>query len=308
MIDAESSKIATVVRQVDSNWWITVRASGLADTQLVTFAQELSVDGGRVNDAGFLAGMRMQSVAETSTADELIYGSVEGESRYALGRGGGLVTLRVSPAVGMAVRPDHLTYFANDPSTDSSGRIRGTLLDSGESFVSWFAAGHRFTITGTVAVDTLVRLSDELVAVSNAGWSGRLYGLHPDYRLGPFTVNGGGKAADGSKWAAGVQAATRGGRTWFLWWWTVPHHPDRSSSIEVPVDLHTNPYVDTVVVAGATYVFVALPMESQTVPVTATGGDGVRRAVAMVPVKGESILVGVSRLDTPGAVTVTVGM
>jgi hypothetical protein len=73
------------------------------------------------------------------------------------------------------------------------------------------------------------------------------------------------------------------------------------------VDLHSAAYVDTIVVAGATYVFASLPTTSQSVPVTALGRDGVRRAISMVPVKGESILVGVSRIDTPGVVAVQMG-
>jgi len=308
VIDSNLSKVATVVRQVDSGWWVVVRASGMADTQLVEFATTLDIVGDRVEaGSGLLIDQRMQSVATASSPDELIFGTVEGESRYALGRGGGLVTLRVSPAAGLAVRPDHLQYVANDPSTDSSGHIRGTLLDSGESFDSWFAAGHRFTLTGMVDVDVLAKFSDEIVPVSNADWSGRVYGLHPDYRLGPFTVNGGGSAGDGSQWSAGVQTATRGGHTWFLWWWTVPHHPERSSSIEVPADLHTAAYFDTIVVPGATYVFASLPSTSQTVPITVTDAAGTRRAISMVPVKGASILVGVARIDTPGVVTIGIG-
>ena len=49
--------------------------------------------------------------------------------------------------------------------------------------------------------------------VTETDWAGRVHGLHPDYRLGPFSVNGGGETADHTAWTAGVQLATRDGRT-----------------------------------------------------------------------------------------------
>jgi hypothetical protein len=303
------SGLSIVVRQLDAGWWVEVRASAMSDTMLVKFAATLGIVGGAVEDgSGLLRTLRLRPVEKLASADDALYGRVDNESSYALGKGGGLITLHVAPPSFRSADTDHLGYFATALATDADGHVRGLLRDDSEAFVTWLAHGHRFTITGSVDVNTLDGFSRELAAVDENGWRGRMYGLHPDYRLGPFTVNGGGTAIGGTKWSAGVQQATRGGRSWFLWWWTLPQHPERSASVEVPVDLHGRFYADTVVVAGATYVFVSSGDDPERLPVMVTGGDGVRRTVRMSHVNGEQrLLVGVQRIDAPGEVTIEFG-
>ena len=304
---ADEPLVATVVQQVDAGWWVTVRARGISDTEVVQFAQHVSIVGDRFQDGtGLLDTLRLQAIDHADRAADMVFGKVDGESSY-LTTDGRQVTLYVAPATGVGTAVDRLAYYAHGLATDSAGRIRGVLDGTGDSMVTWFDHLHRFTLVGPLAMHDLAGLSDAVQPVTETDWAGRVHGLHPDYRLGPFSVNGGGETADHTAWTAGVQLATRDGRTLYLWWWTRPTEPDMSSSTAVPVDLATQSYVDTVVVQGATYVFVGLPSPTQTVPVTVTGGDGVRRAVAMVQVAGAAVLVGVARVDTPGAVSVSIG-
>lgn len=304
VIDAAASPtVATVVRQVSADWWVTISARSVADTDLVAFARGVTiVDGQLHDDSGVLDQLHLQRVVDARTADEVLYGDVQGESQY-LAPGGRTVTLRVAAATGEAVAPDHLGYFTNNIVHSSDGRISASVDATGESLVTWFDHLQRFTLSGTLSTDQLDAFSHQIVGVSEADWRGRVYGLHPDFELGAFTVNGSGTAADGSVWQAGVQLGHRAGRPVFLWWWTVPGQPGRTASLAVPVDLTASSSNDTVVVQGATYVFVSVPGTTQTVHVTVhseSGGDEV--AVPLAQVRGASVMVGVARIDAPGRV------
>lgn len=163
------------------------------------------------------------------------------------------------------------------------------------------------SLTGAVTPDRLLAFSRAVRSATEAEWKGLLYGLHPDYRIGEFERLGGGNAADGSAWLAGLQLTERDRRTQYLWWWTSPDRPDTSMSVAAGADLGVAPHVDTIVVRGATYVFISVPTSSPATTARVVAADGTSTDVPLaqsfpdVPVRA-----GVTRVDTPGAVDVTI--
>jgi hypothetical protein len=305
---ADDPTIATVLRQAEPGWWVEVRARGIADTYLVDFASQLSVVGeGEVSDGdGLFTRLRMRQVATGATSDDVLYGELQGESEY-LTPDGSTITLRVAAPTGASVAPDRLGYFLGDLATDPSGHVLGRLLGSNTSIVTWFARGARLTLTGAIDKDLLDTYARQAEATGDVDWRGRVFGLRPSLELGSSSINGSGTGSDSATWEAGVQVAHRSDRTLYLWWWTVPGHPDRSSSMVVEDDLAAQTTVDQIVVLGATYVFVAMPSATQTAHVTVQTPDGTEIAVPLTAVRGTNVLAGVVRVDEVGAPRVDVG-
>jgi len=116
-----------------------------------------------------------------------------------------------------------------------------------------------------------------------------------------------GLAGDGSAWLAGLQLAERDGRTQYIWWWTSPDRPDTSASVMASGDLALVPTIDTIVVRGATYVFVSVPTSSAATNATITASDGTITEVALVqPFPHVPVRAGGTRVDKPGAVGVAI--
>jgi hypothetical protein len=140
--------------------------------------------------------------------------------------------------------------------------------------------------------------------VSPNEWRRLLYGLHPDFRIGDFAaLAGGGSTGAGGgagPWQAGAQLAERGGHTLVLWWWTAPGNAG-SSAAWLTGDSASLPRVDTVVVAGATYVFVAVAVDEPAQQVRVRTGDGSEVLVPLTqPFADAPVRTGALRTVVPG--------
>ena len=130
-----------------------------------------------------------------------------------------------------------------------------------------------------------------------------LYGLRPDYTLGEFATLAIGDASEA--WRAGPQIAQRKGRTEFLWWWTVPGTDNVTASTAAADGVGAEPHFDTVVVPGATFVFVSQPDAGGTATVRAADGTEYVAELRQ-PFTQSPVYMAVVRIETPGPVTVNI--
>lgn len=289
----------------EGGWTVTIHGSGVNDGDLTRFANGLAVNGGgTVDTSRALEALGLTLAGTHLVAEQQIYGAVTSEMR-SLTADGGLITLRVADGSIEDLRS--LPYFATGLLSGTEGRTSGTLVATGEAVVIWSARGHVLSLTGAVAADQLLEFSRAVRGATESEWKGMLYGLRPDYRIGEFATVADGLTGDASAWLAGLQLAERDGRTRYLWWWTSPDRPDMSASVMASGDLALVPTIDTIVVRGATYVFVSVPTSSAATNATITASDGTITEVALVqPFPQVPVRAGGTRVDTPGAIDVAI--
>ncbi len=299
--------MTTITVDFADGWQAQVRAFNIEDHELVRFADSLKVvDGanGEVKfDEGILAANSLVPTRTANWADELLYGTVATEMRAVTPEGAKL-TLRES-IEDVDRRPATLAYFTTGRVEGSNGYTAETLIANGDAIVTWAAAGRLLSLTGPVPTTELLAISRTVRLADEAEWRELLYGLHPDYRLGEFVEVESGTAGDGSSWSSGFQLADSGGRTEFLWWWTLPGTLT-SASTPTRTDLAAGPGNETIVVGNATYVFVWVPAESDALFASVRANDGttvklpLRIFFADVPVR-----LAATRIDVPGPVEIS---
>lgn len=297
---------------------VRIRAFDVEDRALIAFADTLRLRAGVLTgDLGAFAGLQLTPTATTRSAAELLYGRVTTEMR-SLTSDGRLVTLRVAEPTA----PDE-TDVAGDPRTATlpffttglvegdADYVAGTLTASGDGVVLWTAGGYRLSLTGPLPAQDLLAISASVRPARGTEWDGLLYGLRPDYRLGEYATIATGTDGSGADWFAGVQQARRGGKDRYLWWWTVPGAPDVSASASTSADLAATPTAETVVVGGATYVFVSAPGvgaagEAATTAMVSDASGTVVEVTLQSPFAGAGLRVGATRVDVPGRIEVTI--
>ncbi|MGB8861641.1 MAG: hypothetical protein WCC60_20465 [Ilumatobacteraceae bacterium] len=306
LVTPDDQRSTTIlVADLGEGWTATIRAFRVDDPDLVRFAAGVSVRSGHVVfDAEQPDGLaRYSTAADVRSADQLLYGAVNAEMR-ALTTSGELITLRIADGP-EDVRWRSLPWFTTGRVEGSDGFTAGTLTSTGEAVVLWSQGSHRLSLTGRLTTEELLSISHRVRPAAEAEWRGLLHGLHPDYRVGEFAAVGTGTASDGSTWTAGVQLAERDHRTMYLWWWTDPQAPQRSVSLPARNDLALVPATETIVVAGATYVYLSAPSASAATKAIVHAGDGSQVVVPLTqPFPSADLRLGAIRIDAPGEITV----
>ena len=201
-------------------------------------------------------------------------------------------------------------FLTTDPQPFFYGSTHGRL-PNGDAIVIWEDQGRLLSLVAPAAPDDLIpddliRISREVRPATESEWSAMLYGLRPDYTLGDFASLATGHATNTELWRAGPQIARRSGRTEFLWWWTVPGLDDVTDSTPASLAVGTRSHVDTLVVPGATFVFVSHPNSGGTVTVrTSTGVEYVAELLQPFPTQSP-VFMTVVHIEEPGPVTVEV--
>ena len=299
--------MTSIAVDLGDGWNADVRAFNVEDRQLVQFANSLQLTdeptGKVLFDEGILAANNLMTTRTANWADELLYGTVNTEMR-AESVDGSLVTLREATA-DVDTRPATLGYFTTGRVDGSDGYTAATLTPSGESIVTWAAAGRLLSLTGHVPTSVLLAISRSVRLADATEWRSLVYGLSPDYRLGEFAEAGSGRSSDGLLWRSGIQLASRSDRTEYLWWWT---RPGMTSSESTPtgVDLSAGPGNETVVIGTSTFVFVWVPDDSAATTASIRAADGstvviqLRELFDDVPVR-----VAATRIDVAGPVEIS---
>jgi len=204
----------------------------------------------------------------------------------------------------MEDRMQTLPYIADGLQTIDD-RVVGTLRANGDTIVVWQYGDFVLSLTSRLDPATMVALSTTARGPTDEEWTSLHYGLHPDYRIGPFARIAVGPASLAPPWGAGVQSATRGGVAKYLWWWTLPDHPNMAASIETGVDLGAEVASESIVVPGATYVFVSVPADHVERHAVVTSADGSVITLDLRPALGTlAAFVGAVQLSQPGPATV----
>lgn len=302
----DERSMTTIVASLGAGWNAEVRAFNIEDGQLVQFVNTLNMTDeatGRVAlDEDFLAANNLMTTRTAAWAEELLYGAVTTEMRAATADGT-LVTLREA-VTDVDTRPETLAYFTTGRVEGSDGYTAATLTPSGESIVTWATAGRLLSLTGRVPTTELLAISRSVRLADATEWRSLVYGLSPDYRLGEFAEAAAGRAADGS-WRSGVQLASRGARTEYLWWWTVPGTA-ASDSIPTGIDLATSGGNETIIVGESTYVFVWVPAASDATRAFMRAADGTLVTAQLWPLFADvRVRVAATRIDVPGAVEIS---
>ena len=302
---------AIVEVDLDSDRSATVEATGLTDADVVQVVTTLSVqpDGQIAFDTDLMGqlGLTLSGQlgltlsGQSSSLDQLIFGSVESRVTYLLADGK-RVTLLSAPTGG--TQDGALMRYASGVNSPYLNRIAGTLNSAGQSFVRWRIGEGLLSLVGSVDQTVLVELSKSVRTATVSEWTGMLYGLRPDYTLGDFETLATGHAGDFERWRAGPQIAERNGRPEFLWWWTVPGLEDVTASTPASLAVTNWSHVDTVVVPGATFVFVSHPNSGGTITVRAsTGVEYVAELVQPFP-RQSPVFMAVIRVEEPGPIVV----
>ncbi len=307
IVPRNERSMTTIIVDLGDDWATDVRAFDIEDLELVQFANSLKLaddkNGKVLYDEEILAANSLMSTRTANWAEELLYGTVATEMR-SVTPDGATITLRES-IVDMDTRPATLSYFTTGRVEGSGGYTAGTLIANGDAIVTWAAADRLLSLTGPMPTSELLAISRTVRLADETEWQQLLYGLHPDYRLGEFTPVASGVAADGSPWSSGVQLAARGGRTEYLWWWTLPGTAT-SASTPTRSDVATRAGNDTIVVGGSTYVFIWVPATSSATTASVRAADGstvtlqLRLPFAHVPVR-----LAATRIDVPGPVEIS---
>ncbi len=301
----------TVISEVavDDAHSVTVTATNLGDAEIARIASSLLVvDGQLADESDVMTELRLGLTFEDESLDDLIFGRVESTVRY-LTPDGEIATLR--SAVGSSEhRLAGFRFMTTDRQPFSYGSSHGRL-PNGDAIVVWEDEGRLLSLVAPadpddLIPDELIRLSGEVRPATDSEWSAMLYGLRPDYTLGDFETLATGHASNTELWRAGPQIAERSGRTEFLWWWTVPGLDDVTDSAPASLAVSTRSHVDTLVVPGATFVFVSHPNSGGTVTVrTSTGVEYV--AALVRPFSAQSpVFMTVVRIEEQGPVTVDI--
>ena len=290
---------------IDDNWSVTARATHIKAADFATIVKDLRIVNGKLADeSAAMEALELGLTFEDESLDDLVFGRVEYAVRYLTGDGQ-IATLR--SAEGSAdERLAGIRYLTTDAQMSFNGRTHGYLWTSDESVVVWEEGGRLLSLTASMDGADLSVISRDVEGATTAEWTSMLYGLRPDYTLGDFktlaTSNGNGNGNE--PWRAGPQIAHRGGRAEYLWWWTVPGFDDVTASIATSRAVGMRPTVDTLVVPGATFVFVSRPNLAGTATVrTATGAE--YSAEMTQPFSDITVYMTVVRIAEPGPITVT---
>ena len=299
--------MTTIDVDLGNSWQAQVRAFSIEDRELVRFADALKVvdlaKGTVQFDEDILAANSLMATRSADWADELLYGTVVTEMR-AVTPEGAKVTLRESMG-DVDTRPATLAYFTTGRVEGADGYTAETLIANGDAIVTWAAAGRLLSLTGPVATTELLTISRTVRMADATEWRQLVHGLHPDYRLGDFAEVASSEATVAPSWSSGFQLAASGGRTEYLWWWTLPG-TRTSASTPTRTDLAAGPGNETIVVGDATYVFVWVPATSDHVFASVRASDGttveveLRRFFADVPVR-----LAATRIEVPGLVEIS---
>jgi len=297
-----------VVIDIGGRWTASIRAFGIDDDALTRFASGLQlVDGLVVVDDAVTEQLGLSVTHTDQWAAQLLYGTVTSEMR-SLTAQGTTITLRAAPGA-LDERRALLPFFTTGLVGGADRYTTGTLVATGEAIVIWATDGHLLSLTGATTPHRLLSIARSVRRAGAREWQQLLYGLHPDYRLGEFAevARAGTGTDDSGAWKAGLQLAQRDGRTEYLWWWTWPDAPDISSSISAGRDLAGALTIETIVVRGATYVFVAAPTASAPNGAVVQAADGTATELRLSqPFPNVPVLVGVARIDTTGPVEVVI--
>lgn len=290
---------------IDDQWSVTVRATLLSGAEVARLASSVQViDGVLVENSSLMETLGLGLTFEDESLDDLIFGRVEESVRY-LTVEGEIATLR--SAVGVSDnRLASIRYLATDAQRFFQGRTYGHLLATGEAFVAWEEQGRLLSLVGPGDASELATISLQVRPATDDEWSAMVYGLRPDFRVGDFATLGTDHASNAELWRAGLQLAERDGRTEFLWWWTVPGRDDYADSTPASSAVGTRPHAETVVVPGATFVFVSQPGKGGTVTVrTAAGTEYTAELTRPFPTQSLMYMT-VIRVEEPGPVTVDI--
>ncbi|CAN5535874.1 hypothetical protein BH10ACT2_BH10ACT2_14470 [soil metagenome] len=289
---------------IDSDWSITVRATRLSDARFVQVVRNLHViNGVLAEDLDVMRSIQLGLTFEADSLDTLIFGAVESSVRY-LTANGEIATLR--SAIGVADdRVTSMRYLTVDAQPSFYDRTYGSLLGKGNAIVVWEENGRLLSLTGPLDPAELSRISRNARPATDSEWTGMVYGLRPDFTLGDFATVATGQGSQKEFWRAGPQIAQRAGQTEFLWWWSVPGRDNFADSALASFVVGHRPHLETVVVPGATYVFVSQPDTGGTVIVRAS--DGTEYSAELVqPFTQSSVYMSVVRIEEPGPVTATI--
>jgi len=299
------TRCETVVAEVaaDEQWSITIRGTRLNDSDFVQIVRSVGVVNGTLQqDPNVMASLHLGVTFEADSLDTLLFGAVDSTVRY-LTADGQIATLR--SAVGT---PDHrlasLPYLAIDAQASFYDRTYG-YLDTGETIVVWEDEGRLLSLVAPIDAAELSRISRHVRQATDREWTAMVYGLRPDFTVGDFATLATGETSNGESWRAGPQIAERAGRTEFLWWWTVPGRENFADSSSSSLAVGNSPNVETVVVPGATFVFVSQPDSGGTVTVRAA--DGLQYTAELTqPFTKSLVYITVVRIEEQGPVTVTI--
>ena len=299
-----TARPATVISEVavDDAHSITVTASHLRDTEVAQIVRDLTVFSGElVDESGVMEELGLGLTLEDESLDDLIFGRVESTVRY-LTSDGDVVTLR--SGVGSAEhRLAGFRFLTTDRQPFLYGSSHGRL-PNGDFIVVWEDEGRLLSLVGPVDPDELTRIRQGARPATNSEWAALLYGLRPDYTLGDFATLATGHASNTELWRAGPQITRRNGRTDFLWWWTVPGLDDVTDSTATSFAVGMRSHVDTLVVPGATYVFVSHPNSGGTITVrTSPGVEYVAELMQPFPTQSP-VFMTVVRVEEPGPIVV----
>lgn len=289
---------------VDDEWSVTVRATRSSRGVVSNIAAAVSViDGVLAENSDFMEALGLGLTFTANSVDDLVFGRIETAVRY-FTVGGELVTLR--SAVGNTDRwLAGIRYLVTDAQPSFYDRTYGYVMETGEAFVAWEEDGRLLTLVGPGAAGELAVLSRQVRPATDSEWSDMVYGLRPDFRVGDFATLATGFSSTNEMWRAGTQIAERTGRLEYLWWWTVPGRDNFADSTAASRAVGIGPWFDTLVVPGATFVFVSRPSTGGTVTVrTATGA--VLNAELTQPFSDSSVFMTVVRVEEPGPVTVDI--
>lgn len=289
---------------IDDNWSVTARAIHVAAADFASIVKGVQVvDGTLADDSAAMAALELGLTLEDESLADLIFGRVEYAVRY-LNGDGQVATLR-SAAGSADDRLAGIRYLAIDAQMSFYGRTYGYLWTAEESVVVWEEGGRLLSLTAAMDGADLSVISREVEGATDAEWKTMLYGLRPDYTLGEFETLATGRANNSEQWRAGPQIAERDGRAEYLWWWTVPGLNDVTASIATSPAVGMRPDVDTLVVPGATFVFISRPSVAGTATVrSASGAEYVAELVK--PFSNSTVYMTVVRIEEPGPVSVTV--
>ncbi|MEQ1873880.1 MAG: hypothetical protein ABL953_09145 [Ilumatobacteraceae bacterium] len=294
-------------RAIDQEWSVTVRATRSSRGVVSRIASSAQViDGVLAVDSDLMEMLGLGLTFAANSLDDLIFGRVETAVRY-LTVGGEFVTLRS----GFANRPpEHwlagIRYLVTDAQPSFYDRTYGYMMDTGEAFVAWEEEGRFLSLVGPGDPGDLAILSRQVRPATDAEWSAMVYGLRPDFRVGEFATLARGETSTSEPWRAGVQLAERAGVVEFLWWWTVPGSDDFADSTPASDGVGTQPHLDTLVVPGATFVFVSQPGRTGTVTVRTTEGiEYTAELTAPFPTLTKAHIA-VVRVEEPGPLSVEI--
>ena len=302
----ERSVIAIAV-ELGDGWAAEVRAFNIGDLELVRFADTLKLADGAagavVFDDELLSAKSLTATRTANWAEELLYGTVATEMR-SVTPDGATITLRES--IGdVDTRSAALPYFTTGLVGGSNGFTAGTLIANGDAIVTWAAAGRLLSLTGPVSTSKLLAIGSSVRLADEAEWRELLYGLRPDYRLGEFAELASGTTRDAPRWSSGFQLAESGGRTEYLWWWTLPGTAT-SASAPTGADLAAGAGDETIVVGTSTYVFVWVPATSDAEFASVRAADGTTVKLQLRPFFTDvPVRLAATRIDVPGPVEIS---